>query len=586
MFTSSDRAEARFVAKADGSDVVTIPPDCRTRFSDMSMGIVSRFLISGLQSFACYYSLDRTSRHHIRLVRRETGDATVRCTVAIEPHGSFFGLSIREHEIATDVSLGLSSTRIAKERSCSPRTVESHVANICAKFQVSSRLGIATLLAARSGWLLPLTTSDELSPFLDDIATFANSSPLRLDVRSRESRWQQANARTDEVLLGVLNPMGTERAYDNQAMLLGEELAIQEVNESRALFGGQKTLRAVRPSSGVDSPEDGLAELLSSGVDALIVGNQPVNVALDLLPRAAESGIPTLHSMVDPALSKFVEDRLQYNNIFQLCSDESVYLKAFKNFLLSPDAGDRSNLKTRRVAVIQRDSGVTSTSFEPVISEVQTNGWDVVTRIYYDEKTVSWAEVALELYQANVETVYLGVYLEEALHSFLQALSPLPFKPLVFCSWVPGIPGFIDRAGELAENLVWCTIVGNGNDYLGRDFDRRYMQRFRSSPGVGSAAIHYDMVRLLVAAWNGSGSPTDGEAVSNAISTMVFRGAAGPYCFDGGRRRALCFPFDTDDQTIGQVCTTYQIVDGNHRLVPYDKSLNVGSKVRQAVDTQ
>ena len=59
-------------------------------------------------------------------------------------------LSEREHEVAVLVSEGLTNAEIGARLTISPRTVESHVANIREKLDLRSRAQIATWVAGRS----------------------------------------------------------------------------------------------------------------------------------------------------------------------------------------------------------------------------------------------------------------------------------------------------------------------------------------------------------------------------------------------------------------------------------------------------
>jgi DNA-binding CsgD family transcriptional regulator len=65
----------------------------------------------------------------------------------IEPSGELATLTAREWEVAQLVAEGLTSPAIATKLHLSPRTVEVHVSRIYRKVGVSSRAGLATLIA-------------------------------------------------------------------------------------------------------------------------------------------------------------------------------------------------------------------------------------------------------------------------------------------------------------------------------------------------------------------------------------------------------------------------------------------------------
>ncbi|GAA3959928.1 hypothetical protein GCM10023085_48050 [Actinomadura viridis] len=61
-----------------------------------------------------------------------------------------FGLSPREHEIATLVAQGCTNQQVAEKLFLSVRTVETHLSRVFGKLGVSSRVGVATALNARA----------------------------------------------------------------------------------------------------------------------------------------------------------------------------------------------------------------------------------------------------------------------------------------------------------------------------------------------------------------------------------------------------------------------------------------------------
>lgn len=69
-----------------------------------------------------------------------------------QPDGQEIPLSEREQEVLTLAARGLSNREIATELVLSPRTIQSHMANIFGKLQVGSRIE-AVMTALRHGWI-------------------------------------------------------------------------------------------------------------------------------------------------------------------------------------------------------------------------------------------------------------------------------------------------------------------------------------------------------------------------------------------------------------------------------------------------
>src|SRR5699024_4340595 len=95
-----------------------------------------------------------------------------------------------------------------------------------------------------------------------------------------------------------------------------------------------------------------------------------------------------------------------------------------------------------------------------------------------------------------------------------------------------------------------------------------------TSPGVCSSPVASDRFYTLnydeplKRAWAEADHSTVPDDLIEALHKVQFQGVTGSFHFDNGRRKALCYPFDTDDPTIGQPCLTFAISHG--RSVPLD----------------
>ncbi|GAA2001223.1 hypothetical protein GCM10009755_06970 [Brevibacterium samyangense] len=515
--------------------------------------VLRSFLASGLPHLGFYLVRGR-ARSRVRVSRASGSRDT--CTVEVTARQEFHGLSVQEHRVASLVACGLSNPEIGEALACSRRTVDRHVSNALARLGLQSRSQISTLVALGEGWVAPLPWIPHLSGMLPVLAALTGQDTGAEAVPGPWGASAPVAGPTAPVLrIGSLVPAGEERKLDAVAMARGEDLAAATDLRERP---GETRVEITRVrATAADAPR-ALAELAASGCHAVVLGNFPPPVAVDLLRGTKDLGIPVLHSMVDRRLAEFVGPTRGYDHIFQMCSDETVYVRAFATFVREVVA--ENGARPASIALlVRRDESAEA-------KQVLTGLLDLadghrVHVIEYDDG-VNWAGVALELQQLAPDAVYMGVYTETALVSLLQYLRGADVTSHYYCVWVPGIPGFTRRNAALSEGLVWTTLVGNTENWLGTRFRRLFEERFGEDPGIGSAAVHYDMVKLLERAWQQVGGSAVPEDLTAGLQTVQYQGVTGSFHFDGGRRRALCYPFDTDDPTIGQPYLTFRIRDG------------------------
>lgn len=535
-------------------------PDCAHRHRRLLVNpllyVAENFLRSGLTRLAGYLKSAPESRCRFVLSRLSAHQRS--CTVSLDPNSDFHGLTTREHQVASLVGLGLNNQEIAASISCAPRTVDRHVSNVLSRLGLSNRSQIATLVALTSGWLLPLTPPGTLLGLSPAIAA--------LTLQETHTNVVEFDAEAPNAVclkVGSLIPAGADRYDDALAMSRGEDLAISTTLRGTAP-DSEASVEIVRVECAEESAEEALLSLVSEGVDALLLGNFSPAVARELLTCTKHLGIPLLHSMVDTRLRDFVGPTTQFGHIFQMCSDETVYIRAFASYInrhLQPHS-----TATRVTLVLRRDERpAMQDTFHRLFGHLCPGQVQILE---YEDSNVEWASLSLEIHQFQPDAVFLGIYLEASLTTVLEYLRGAGLTSHLYCVWVPGIPGFVERHPQLSQGLIWTTLVGNSGNYFGTKFRQAFESSYGSDPGIGSAAVHFDMIALLKRAWAEADHSTVPDELIEALHKVQFQGVTGSFHFDNGRRKALCYPFDTDDPTIGQPCLTFAISHG--RSVPLD----------------
>lgn len=521
-------------------DFDALVSDIENRFRHGGVASLSFFVIdAGLRVKVTLTRSAASTRHVERLVERDT---------------TFYNLTVREHEIASSVSLGFSNDEIAGIYNLSKRTVDRHVSNILTRLGLRNRSQLATLITAVDGWIAPIPPDSVLEHCVPVLSLLTGAPP------QTSAEPSAIEVMTPSLQIGSILPDDPDRRMEAIAMSRGEDLAVTGTSADSTLCA-RFPVRITRIFSRSDGIDGALNQLANSGIHALVMGNFDIATGRRVLENRQLSSIPVLHSMVNRSLHSYTDPGQGYSHVFQMCADESVYIRAFTAYV------QKYASASHRISVVVRISDRVD-----VIEMMRTALGDTEVEIQViclDDSMDNLAEIALELLQFDPEVVYLGIYVESVLTLLLSHMRSLGLAVKIFGVWVPGLPGFAKRHPELSEGLVWSTLVGNSNDHFGKLFRSAFEAKYRASPGIGSAAVHYDMIGLLRRAWQDAGLETTPGPLTEALNAVRFSGVTGSFHFDQGRRRrALCYPFDTDDPSIGQPCLTFEIRHGKSIPVP------------------
>jgi branched-chain amino acid transport system substrate-binding protein len=519
------------------------------------------YAVRALQNKICHVSFLFMDGRKVRRIQIETAvghkaSAVLTANLTTPP----FGLTDRELEVASCVAGGLTNPEIAELFQCARRTVATHVEHILTKLNVASRAAVAALIVAADAYVAPLSTAkielpkDLRQVLLNSVGESRGPKSLHRTVSRRPIR------------LASIFPEGTVGRHDAGSMRRGSELAVARLNRIGGVSG--RPIEHVAIESSTDNLDSAVRNFQDMDVDAFTLGNFPLHAASAAIRVASHSGTPLLHGMVNPALShEVMENSKTLGNTFQVCATEIAYLSGFARTLsMFVDTGQWQP-PSKSVALVVRKSSLAWARAEDLQREVEASGWKLGLMVAADDSEPNLARVAADVSRARPAAVYISVFPELDLQTFISALKAHGSPPVVYTAWSPTVPNFAARLGPLAEGLVWSTVIGTYDDPVSAPFRKLYTATYAQDPGSGGAAMHFDMVNILAAAWSQANAPWDFEVVTAALRDTVYRGAAGPYYFGGEGQRALSFPDDTPDASLGHMHLVHQIQGGLSKLI-------------------
>lgn len=470
-----------------------------------------------------------------------------------------WGLTIREHQVLSGLAAGMTNPEIADWLVVARRTVATHVEHLLAKFDLPTRAAAVTLATAEQCLLAPFPPG--LDRALGRLGRVVGTGQA-----ARPGSRPPAVRRP--IRLGSIYPVRGARKIDALAMRRGATVAVQRLN-ARGGIAGRPIEHLVIEVSG-DREDDLTAavhRLLGYEVDAVTLGNVDTWPGMHTVDQVAEARVPLIHSMVAPSFVDHVDGNLtRLGQTFQVCATETTYVSGFLRTLDQlVDTGQWQPAR-RSVAVVGRADAAADMR---VVTDQAAgeSAWQLEAFIPVPPVDAPWDRVVESLQRVAPAAVLVCTYIEDELRRFLQAIRTSPASPLIYTVWTPTIPGCIERMGRLAEGLVWSTVAGMYDDPLSVHFLDEYQRTFGADAGTGSAAIHFDMVNILSSAWAQLDRPWDFGAVARGVRQTVYRGVAGPYFFGGKGQRALSYPDDTLDASLGHAHLVHQVQGGRSRVI-------------------
>ncbi|MDH6193762.1 branched-chain amino acid transport system substrate-binding protein [Mycobacterium frederiksbergense] len=484
------------------------------------------------------------------------------------------GMTSRELEVSTLVTLGLTNRQIAARLGTSPRTVSTQLERLLVKLGIESRSALAALCMDVGLFQLPVPGG------VDDVPALTHTSMQRfaesLNHRPDRPLLPVTAANRRPILVGTLAPLDSLTGDDGMELVRGAALAIDDIND-KTRVGGRKLVHVVEGFDmfDTDSAEQAMRRLIDAGVDAIttsyVTGEQP-----SILELAADYAHPFLHTATfDRQVRQLAQDQARYAAVFQTCPSERFYGRAFIRLLESLHTSGLWAPARRRLGVVELNSNSTRLADPEFAADLEQIGWQLGAVEQVAVAGQDWRSVAKRIAAKRISAVFVVDFIPDHVARLVIEIRRAGFDGLFHCVYGASVPRFVTTAGEAAEGVTWSSVTSRNLDDLGVDFSRKYTLRFGDEPGLSQASAAYDQVRLLATAWESVGA--DADRVTRFLRGTAYRGLNGIYYFGDTGHSVRSFPDETDDPLLGQALYTYQIQHGRSvRVASYSGAPLVG----------
>jgi branched-chain amino acid transport system substrate-binding protein len=207
-------------------------------------------------------------------------------------------------------------------------------------------------------------------------------------------------------------------------------------------------------------------------------------------------------------------------------------------------------------------------------STIEGEGWKVQGFEQFTVPQANWGGTLVNIRKANPDVIVFSDYAAGDEAAFIKQFAQSPTKSLVYQQYAPSIPQYLNLAGDAANGVLWSTVVGIlQNDPIAQPFIDSFTQKFGEGPGFSNAGDQYDLMHIWAQAVGVAGDPYDFDKVNAYVKATPYRGVCGAYTFNRTGLTCIPYPDDTADPSIGMPHLTFQIQDGQQKIIsptPYN----------------
>lgn len=363
----------------------------------------------------------------------------------------------------------------------------------------------------------------------------------------------ETTSTSDETIkIGSIHPLTGSYAYEAQAIINAQQLAIDEINAAGGItsMDGKKLELVVGDSQG--SADTGASEterLISEGVSA-VTGTFQSGVTLTCMQKAEQNQVPFLVT-VSNNVSMF-ENGFEY--CFRLQPNADVFAEDFIEYISAVKTDD---IKT---AVLLNEDSLTGTDSGDIIEEnIGQTGIELLSRITYSASTSTLSTEVNKLAELQPDLlITIGYFSDTSL--LVKELNEKGISFKMVCGVANGgisDTKFIDDFGTSVENFLDLNYRFNPNEETTTELLNLYKEQYDQDMSV-HAVWGYESIYVMADALERAAS-LDSEAVRNALAETNIE--------DHVIAQSGPITFDEKGENVNAAGVLVQIQDGEHVVV-------------------
>lgn len=321
----------------------------------------------------------------------------------------------------------------------------------------------------------------------------------------------------DEYIIGSLHPLTGQNAYEGQAIVNAQQIAVDEINGMGGVGGKKLRLITVDTTSKPNTASSAALKLIDRGAVA-ITGSYTSATAKTISREAEKCKVPFVITVAsDGAL-------LSYGNRYTFRIQPSTVTFG-DNFIEYIKAVKTDDMKT--VGIIYEDSNYGKSIAERILDRIEETGLNVVCSVSYSASAASLASEVTRISALSPDIlVPIGYYSDQTM------LMKEIFDRGIEFGLVMGVangaishPSFINAYGEEAEGYYDINYSYDPANERAMNLLSEYEKRYGEE--MPRAAVYgYQSVMVIAAALEKSG---DGKELRDSISSLYLTDHLLPY---------------------------------------------------------
>lgn len=356
----------------------------------------------------------------------------------------------------------------------------------------------------------------------------------------------------DTIKIGSIHPLTGSYAYEGQAVVNAQQLAIDQINADGGIkaLNGKKLELVTGDSQGEADTGASEAERLISQGCSVLTGTFQSSVTQTVMQKAEQNQIPcvvTVSNNVD-----MFEQGYKYS--FRIQPNATVQAKDFIDYISSVKTDD---IKT--AVLINEDSQTGSDNGDIIESNIEKTGIKLVDRITYSASASSLStEVTKIQKDAPDLLITIGYYADTSL--LVQELNQRGVELKMVCGVANGgisDPKFITTFGDKVNNYLDVNYRYNPKSEEAQKLLSDYKEKYGDDMSV-HAIYGYESIYLIAQAIENAGSD-DPQKIRDSLATGTFKNHV--------LAQSDEIKFDDKGENVNAASVMVQIQDGKQVVV-------------------